>query len=153
VLIDGDGALFNFELIEQGKAGGGKAAVKIMESIKSSTDSGRRDDIWLYIFLNKKGLKALFQRHNRPMAMDALEDFIIGMNEAAKTIMVVDVGQKKEAADSKIKGAHSRDTFTAVVISIRYSSFRKRGALSGDPQSVFCRCASLSAFLSTQSHQ
>ncbi|KAH6913434.1 hypothetical protein BKA70DRAFT_1262862 [Coprinopsis sp. MPI-PUGE-AT-0042] len=103
VLVDGDGALFNFELIEQGKAGGGKAATKIMESIKSYSDSGHRDETWVYVFLNKKGLRALFQRHKRPTAMEELDDFIVGMNEAAKTIMVVDVGQKKEAADSKIK--------------------------------------------------
>lgn len=75
-----------------------------MESIKEYMDAGRRDEIWVYVFLNKKGLKALFQRHNRPLAAYELDDFVIGMNEAAKTIMVVDVGQKKEAADSKIKG-------------------------------------------------
>ncbi|KAH6913435.1 hypothetical protein BKA70DRAFT_721530 [Coprinopsis sp. MPI-PUGE-AT-0042] len=85
------------------RLGGGRAAAKIMESIKDYMDAGRRDEIWVYVFLNKKGLKALFQRHNRPVASYELDDFVIGMNEAAKTIMVVDVGQKKEAADSKIK--------------------------------------------------
>ena len=104
VLIDGDGALFSFDLIEQGQVGGGIAAAKIMESIKDYMDTGRRDEIWVYVFLNKRGLKALFQRHNKLLACEQLEDFVIGMNEAAKTVMVVDVGRQKEAADSKIKG-------------------------------------------------
>lgn len=103
VLIDGDGALFNFDLIEQGQFGGGKAAARIMESIKEYMGTGRRDEIWVYVFLNKKGLKVLLQRQGRVLAMNQLDDFIIGMNEASKTIMVVDVGQKKEAADSKVK--------------------------------------------------
>ncbi|KAH6901937.1 hypothetical protein BKA70DRAFT_676884 [Coprinopsis sp. MPI-PUGE-AT-0042] len=103
VLIDGDGALFNFELIEQGQLGGFKAAAQIMETIKWYTDADRRDEIWIHVFLNKTGLKALFHRHGKPFAVKVLNNFVVGMNEAAKTIMVVDVGQKKEAADSKIK--------------------------------------------------
>ncbi|KAH6901945.1 hypothetical protein BKA70DRAFT_1307842 [Coprinopsis sp. MPI-PUGE-AT-0042] len=103
VLIDGDGALFNFDLIEQGQIGGFKAAAQIVERVRWYTDADRRDEIWIHVFLNKTGLKTLFHRHAKALAAKALDNFVIGMNESAKTIMVVDVGQKKEAADSKIK--------------------------------------------------
>lgn len=82
-----------------------------MEAVKRYTDAGRRDEIWIHVFLNKSGLRALFRRLGRPLAANSLDNFIIGMNEAAKTIMVVDVGQKKEAADSKIKGGCNRGFF------------------------------------------
>ena len=82
-----------------------------MESIKDYMGTGRRDEIWVYVFLNKKGLRVLLQRQGRAKAMDQLDDFVIGLTEAAKTIMVVDVGQKKEAADSKVKGRYFSERF------------------------------------------
>jgi hypothetical protein len=64
--------------------------------------------LWVYVFLNRRGLSDTFVRVSRlsaKIARQKLDDFIVGFNQAAERFIMVDVGNAKEAADAKIKGA------------------------------------------------
>lgn len=66
--------------------------------------------LWVYVFLNRKGLSDTFvrvSRYSAKLSRQKLDDFIVGFNQAAETFIMVDVGNAKEAADAKIKGALS----------------------------------------------
>lgn len=105
-LIDGDGAIFDTTLIRQGQTGGHDAAKMLADHIKShlfSTAGASDFQLWVYVFLNKRGLSDTLGRHGEIVARNKFEDFIIGFNQAAERFMMVDVGNAKEAADAKIK--------------------------------------------------
>ncbi|KAF8076247.1 hypothetical protein FPV67DRAFT_405557 [Lyophyllum atratum] len=105
-LLDGDGAIFSSELIAQGRAGGHTAAQKLSDSIlqhMSSTYGANQYQLWVYVFLNKRGLVDTFGRVGNMMAKQKFEDFMMGFNQAAERFLMVDVGDAKEAADAKIK--------------------------------------------------
>ncbi|KAF9055081.1 hypothetical protein BDZ89DRAFT_1106957 [Hymenopellis radicata] len=112
-LIDGDGALFNADLISQGIAGGLAAAQKLSDSIlqymsESSSGGAHQYQIWVYIFYNKRGLVDTFGRLGYATLKTKFDDFVMGFNQAAERFLMVDVGNGKEAADAKIK-AHLED--------------------------------------------
>ncbi|GLB33667.1 putative zinc finger protein [Lyophyllum shimeji] len=110
-LLDGDGAIFSGDLIAQGKTGGHTAAQKLSDSILqhlSSTYGANQYQLWVYVFLNKRGLVDTFGRVGNNMAKQKFEDFMTGFNQAAERFLMVDVGDAKEAADAKIK-AHLED--------------------------------------------
>lgn len=67
--------------------------------------------LYVYIFLNKRGLSDTFNRHGLLQAKRSFDEFIIGFNQAKERFLMVDVGNAKEAADSKIKGMPSRLVF------------------------------------------
>lgn len=107
VLLDGDGAIFLPQLIALGQAGGHKAASQLSKSIKEylySFDESRQFQLSVYIFFNKRGLADTFARHSYHSAKSRLDDFVTGFNQSTERFMMVDVGNGKEAADSKIKG-------------------------------------------------
>lgn len=60
--------------------------------------------LWVYVFLNKRGLMDTFGREGMGSLKSKFEDFIWGFNQASERFLMVDVGGAKEAADSKIKG-------------------------------------------------
>lgn len=60
--------------------------------------------IWVYVFLNKRGLSDTFGRAGLAAAKTRFDDFILGFNQAAERFVMLDVGSAKEAADAKIKG-------------------------------------------------
>ncbi len=106
-LLDGDGVIFNSSLISQGRAGGHLAAQKLSDSIiqhLNATNGTNQYQLWVYVFLNKRGLTDTFGRARLSVAKHRFEEFIIGFNQAAERFMMVDVGSEKEAADAKIKG-------------------------------------------------
>ena len=106
-LLDGDGAIFNPQLISQGQAGGHSAAQKLSDAITyhlTSTIGTNHYQLWVYIFLNKRGLMDTFGRVGQLSAKTKFEEFTLGFNQAAERFMMVDVGGAKEAADAKIKG-------------------------------------------------
>ncbi|KXN86379.1 hypothetical protein AN958_10241, partial [Leucoagaricus sp. SymC.cos] len=106
VLLDGDGAIFTPQLIALGQNGGHKAASRLSESIKDhirSLDENHQFQLSVYIFFNKRGLTDTFNRCNYHSARIRLEDFVTGFNQASEKFIMVDVGNGKEAADSKIK--------------------------------------------------
>jgi len=106
VLLDGDGAIFVPQLIALGQAGGHKAASQLSQSIKEyiySFDESRQFQLSVYIFFNKRGLADTFNRYSYHSARGRLDDFVMGFNQSTERFMMVDVGNGKEAADSKIK--------------------------------------------------
>lgn len=56
-----------------------------------------------YVFLNKRGLADALGRCGQPIAKNKLDDFVLGINQAAERFWVVDVGYGKEAADGKVR--------------------------------------------------
>ncbi|KAJ3575153.1 hypothetical protein NP233_g1285 [Leucocoprinus birnbaumii] len=106
VLLDGDGATFKPELIALGQIGGHKAASVLAESVKThirSLKENHQFQLSVYIFFNKRGLLDTLHRCNYFSARIRLEDFVMGFNQASERFIMVDVGNGKEAADSKIK--------------------------------------------------
>jgi len=63
--------------------------------------------IWVYVFLGKRGLADTFGRAGLSTAKTKFDDFIMGFNQAAERFIMLDVGNAKEAADTKIKGTHT----------------------------------------------
>ncbi|KAF9534146.1 hypothetical protein CPB83DRAFT_803828 [Crepidotus variabilis] len=117
VLIDGDGAIFNPQLVAQGQAGGHIAAQKLSDSIIShlTTNYGSNPyQLRVYIFLNKRGLSETLARVGLMPGRHKFEDFIAGFNQAAERFIMLDVGSAKEAADAKIKGCHDNGYATTL---------------------------------------
>jgi hypothetical protein len=105
--LDGDGAIFNPQLISQGLSGGHSAAQRLSDAIThhlTLTVGTNHYQLWVYIFLNKRGLMDTFGRVGLLSAKTKFEEFILGFNQAAERFLLVDVGGAKEAADAKIKG-------------------------------------------------
>ncbi|KAJ3890573.1 hypothetical protein GG344DRAFT_49155, partial [Lentinula edodes] len=114
-LIDGDGAIFSKELIVQGQAGGLIAAQKISDSLiqhLSERYGSHQYQLWVYVFLNKKGLMETLGRLGSPQLKNNFEDFVTGFNQAAERFSMLDVGNAKEAADAKIKCCHDNGYVT-----------------------------------------
>jgi len=110
--VDGDGAIFKPQLVAQGQQGGHTAALKLSESIVRhlvSTAGANQYQLWVYVFLNKRGLAETFGHAGHPVAKATFEDFIAGFNQAAGRFVMVDAGSVKEAADGKIKGKRCRN--------------------------------------------
>ncbi|KAJ4472338.1 hypothetical protein J3R30DRAFT_3524594 [Lentinula aciculospora] len=105
-LIDGDGAIFSKDLIVQGQTGGLLAAQRLSDSIiqhLSEQYGSHQYQLWVYVFLNKKGLMETLGRLGSPSLKNNFEDFVTGFNQAAERFSMLDVGNAKEAADAKIK--------------------------------------------------
>ncbi|KAG6878105.1 hypothetical protein C0993_012109 [Termitomyces sp. T159_Od127] len=107
-LLDGDGAIFSPDLIAQGRVGGHAAAQKLSDYILqylTSSFGANQYQLWVYVFFNKRGLVDTFWRVGNITAKSRFDDFVMGFNQAAEKFLMVDVGDTKEAADAKIKGA------------------------------------------------
>ncbi len=113
-LIDGDGNIFSSDLIKLGQFGGRQAAMLLTKGLTdylSSVDSTQasapgRGQLWLTIYCNKSGLVDTLTS-NSICTAEEFEAFVLGFNQASPLFSIVDVGNGKEAADSKIKGAHA----------------------------------------------
>lgn len=113
-LIDGDGNIFSSDLIKQGHYGGRQAAMLLTKGLTdylSSADPTEasahgRGQLWLTIYCNKNGLLDTLTS-NMVCTTEEFEAFVLGFNQASPLFSIVDVGNGKEAADSKIKGAHT----------------------------------------------
>ncbi|KAI0778162.1 hypothetical protein BD413DRAFT_684062 [Trametes elegans] len=109
-LIDGDGNIFSSDLIKQGQAGGRQAAALLtkgltdhLASIEPSESSvPSRGQVWLTIYCNKSGLVETLTS-NGVCTVEEFEAFMLGFNQSSPLFSIVDVGNGKEAADSKIK--------------------------------------------------
>ncbi|KIY49505.1 hypothetical protein FISHEDRAFT_22299, partial [Fistulina hepatica ATCC 64428] len=111
VLLDGDGAIFSISRMESGRSGGFVAAKDLREAVKNyveQTSNAAMSDaqIWVYVFLNKRGLSDTLGRAGHLQAKRKFDEFTVGFNEAAERFLMLDVGQVKEGADAKIKGCH-----------------------------------------------
>ncbi|KAJ3531560.1 hypothetical protein NMY22_g8104 [Coprinellus aureogranulatus] len=104
VLIDGDGAIFDVDLIAEGQSGGHKAASMLSESIKQQFPGRPHLEISVYAFFNQYGLAMKFGRISKHEAKNRLGEFMTGFNQASERFIIADVGYTKEGADAKIKG-------------------------------------------------
>ncbi|KAF8527667.1 hypothetical protein JB92DRAFT_878273 [Gautieria morchelliformis] len=120
-LIDGDGNIFRKELLELGLQGGRLAAQLLTDRIlgyqQRQDQSGGRFQLWVYIFLNMKGLQQTLVASN-VCNQDAFEAFVTGFNQANPRFTINDVHAGKEAADVKIKEyllSYARFTHTSKI--------------------------------------
>ncbi|KAF5341149.1 hypothetical protein D9611_006041 [Ephemerocybe angulata] len=102
-LIDGDGCIFEFERIAQGRTGGLEAARCLAAGIRQQFKVGPHRPLSVYVFLNKSGLKSTLNKLHINSEWDDLDKFMVGFNQASAGFIMVDVGWNKEAADAKIK--------------------------------------------------
>jgi hypothetical protein len=104
----------------RGSAGGHDAAKMLSDSILQFLKQeygGHPYQLWVNIFLNKRGLMDASARAGNPMVKTRFEDFLMGFNQAAERFIMVDVGSGKEAADAKIKGSHPHNSFLYYTLS------------------------------------
>ncbi|KAF8607277.1 hypothetical protein BDV93DRAFT_603899 [Ceratobasidium sp. AG-I] len=99
-LIDGDGCIFNKDLLMLGTEGGREAASWLRQHIVAH--HGTNADILVHVFFNREGLGRALKTHLnlQPATFSA---FINGFNTASPLMSMLDVGAGKEAADAKIR--------------------------------------------------
>ncbi|KAL1735852.1 hypothetical protein EV714DRAFT_243168 [Schizophyllum commune] len=105
VLVDGDGAIFDDDLIVRGQDGGHNAAQRLRLSIASHLKETQGDvayQIWVYVFFNKRGLSETFNNIGL-IGFKEFDDFVLGFNKSSERFIMVDVGNTKEAADAKLR--------------------------------------------------
>ncbi|KAM3080738.1 hypothetical protein ACMFMG_005669 [Clarireedia jacksonii] len=104
VLIDGDGMIFNQDLINQGVEGGKKAAnalrASILEQCHGTTDE---IEIMAKVCANYAGLSKALKRDGGLESLESFKDFTLGFTQGKANFDFIDVGHGKERADSKIK--------------------------------------------------
>ncbi|KAF8216206.1 hypothetical protein K438DRAFT_1800249 [Mycena galopus ATCC 62051] len=108
-LVDGDGHIFQKELIIQGHSGGRQAALLLTKGLTDytarATDTPQissRSQVWTSVYFNKSGLGETLVNQDI-CTKEQFEEFCFGFNQAAPMISLLDVGPGKEAADAKIK--------------------------------------------------
>ncbi|TAQ84104.1 hypothetical protein B7494_g7569 [Chlorociboria aeruginascens] len=105
VLIDGDGMIFNEDLIRQGIEGGKQAANALRNTVLEHY-TGLTDEIEIMakVCANVTGLAKAMRRDGTLDNPEDLRDFTIGFTQGKASFDFVDCGHGKERADSKIKG-------------------------------------------------
>ncbi|KAI4124588.1 MAG: hypothetical protein LQ338_004726 [Usnochroma carphineum] len=105
-LIDGDGYLFDENLIKQGAIGGGEAANRLLDNIKRHVqqyDSAIHWKVILRVYANIDGLLKKYAYIGFTEEERALRQFVAGFTQSQPLFDFVDAGQGKERADHKIK--------------------------------------------------
>ncbi|KAK4244223.1 hypothetical protein C7999DRAFT_17495 [Corynascus novoguineensis] len=109
VVIDGDGAIFNEDLIARGEEGGGQAAHELHKQLKAffheNTQYKNIDSIFVHVVLSVEGLsRALHASGALPFTDHmALTKFARGFCRAQPLFAFTDVGYGKEQADHKVR--------------------------------------------------
>ncbi|KAJ3522326.1 hypothetical protein NMY22_g11939 [Coprinellus aureogranulatus] len=103
-LIDGDGYIFNKELLLQGRQGGREAARLLATSIAESFNHRMDYRLSIYLFLNVAGTmgKLVASDLDTQFKFDVLRDFLSGF-QAPPFNYVIDPGSGKERVDTKLK--------------------------------------------------
>ncbi|MCJ1275147.1 hypothetical protein MMC21_002947 [Puttea exsequens] len=107
VLIDGDGMIFEDDLISKGEAGGKEAAARLWNSV---TEYVRRNmscipsdyKIVTRVYANLKGLGEVCRKAGIIDISDVIEEFARGFTGSKQLFDFVDVGVGKDRADDKI---------------------------------------------------
>ncbi|KAL8904692.1 MAG: hypothetical protein Q9171_006960 [Xanthocarpia ochracea] len=106
-LIDGDGYLFDDNLISQGTSGGGEAATRLLSNIKSHIQKYEGAMNWkiiVRVYANLEGLLKKYAYIDFDEEKKALRQFVAGFTQSQPLFDFVDAGEGKERADHKIKG-------------------------------------------------
>ncbi|KAL8885901.1 MAG: hypothetical protein Q9215_006309 [Flavoplaca cf. flavocitrina] len=110
VLVDGDSMPFNDCLMTKLEVGGGEAAELLRSGINIHIEANLpniqlRPDYLVRIYLNLRGLSKTCTASNIvPNGIeDGLATFVTGFNKKFPTFEIIDAGNGKKCADSKIK--------------------------------------------------
>ncbi|KAL8765568.1 MAG: hypothetical protein Q9209_007399 [Squamulea sp. 1 TL-2023] len=120
-LIDGDGYLFNDNLIGQGALGGGEAANRLLNNIKRHIQQFEGAMHWriiVRVYANIEGLLKKFAYIGFTEEENALRQFVAGFTQSQPLFDFVDAGQGKERADHKIKDPYKNSLAVASRISL-----------------------------------
>ena len=109
VLIDGDGMIFDDNLLSKGEAGGKEAASllwnSVTEYVHQNMDAIPSDyKIVTRIYANLKGLGDVCHISGIVDRSETIEDFARGFTGSKQLFDFVDVGMGKDRADDKISG-------------------------------------------------
>lgn len=107
VLVDGDGMIFEDDMIQKGEAGGKEAAAKLWNEIKDYVHEKLPDvppecKIMTRIYANLKGLAEVCYKSGIVERVNLLEEFYRGFTGSKILFDFVDVGPGKDRADEKI---------------------------------------------------
>ncbi|KAK5164278.1 uncharacterized protein LTR77_009972 [Saxophila tyrrhenica] len=106
VLIDGDGYVFDDDLISNGAEGGQRAAHLLNDAVRSSLRSRGLDHcrVMVRVYANVVGLSKALSRHKLAgQEKRSIAPFIANFNRSNDLFDFVDAGEMKENADFKIR--------------------------------------------------
>lgn len=116
-VVDGDSALFEDEYVRDGSAGGERAAHKLQQAIfdylKDKPYFQHDFKIVIKIFVNLQGLFRPYGENKIIPGPPTLYQFVQGFNKTYELVEIVDAGNLKEAADSKVKGRLASDSLSS----------------------------------------
>ena len=108
VLIDGDGYIFEEELLRGGSNGGAIAAQRLLEQIQGYFQKVNRSanqwKIMVRVFVNLEGLARKCSFSGIVDQPIVVREFAAAFTKAQPLFDIVDVGYGKEQADHKIRG-------------------------------------------------
>ncbi len=120
VLLDGDGMIFNEELLQLGEKGGKEAASQLWSVINDfvlrNLPHLSSPKILARIYANVKGLGDVLQKSSIIDRATLFEDFARGFNGSKLLFDFVDVGSGKDKADDKITGQSARRALSIVYL-------------------------------------
>ncbi|OQO01044.1 hypothetical protein B0A48_13287 [Cryoendolithus antarcticus] len=107
VLLDGDNTLFCNRYVQAGVAGGIEAAAALRNVIKTQLIQAKRfEEHWeicIRAYINADGLARTYRRCGIVAGEDTFRDFVRGFNKAMSLVELIDAGDDKEAADTRIQ--------------------------------------------------
>ncbi|KAL8882956.1 MAG: hypothetical protein Q9198_000123 [Flavoplaca austrocitrina] len=131
VLVDGDSMPFNDCLVTKLEVGGGEAAELLRNGINAHIETNLpniqlRPDVLVRIYLSLRGLSKTCTAYKIvPNGIeDGLATFVTGFNKKFPTLEVIDAGNGKECADSKIEKTFELFAHN-VIVSISYLAVRQ----------------------------
>jgi hypothetical protein len=114
VLLDGDGMIFDEELLQLGEKGGKEAASQLWgatnEYVQRALPHLSSPKILVRIYANVKGLGDVLQKSSIIDRATLFEDFARGFNGSKLLFDFIDVGTGKDKADDKITGQSTHCT-------------------------------------------
>ncbi|EON70086.1 hypothetical protein W97_09352 [Coniosporium apollinis CBS 100218] len=107
VLIDGDGMIFQDDLLQEGESGGRKAAHSLHAEVSEyiqTIESGLPSDVKIVtrVYANVTGLAETCIRAGIVDKASAIDDFVRGFTRGKNLFDFVDVGPGKDRADDKL---------------------------------------------------
>jgi hypothetical protein len=105
VLIDGDGMVFNDNLIKLGVEGGKQAAAQLRNAVLEHCGGFEGEvEVIANVYANQHGLANAMLRDGCLEDLESFRGFVVGFTQGKASFNFIDVGHGKERADSKIKG-------------------------------------------------
>ncbi|KAK6585022.1 hypothetical protein PZA11_003246 [Diplocarpon coronariae] len=104
VLIDGDGMIFNENLVRLGIEGGKQAATNLRNMVLDNCNElADQIEIIAKVCANITGLSKAMRRDGSLENLEDFKEFTLGFTQGRASFDFVDVGHGKERADSKIR--------------------------------------------------